>query len=90
MTLSVRLEPEVEHAFEIEVKRLKTTKSQFVNQLLRDALRPKDPIQLLMELREKYGIPTPQADTPRTNRSANVKQLAREAVKKKFHESRIG
>lgn len=90
MTLSVRLEPEIEQAFENEVRRLKTTKSQFVNQLLREALRPKDPIELLMELREQYGIPTPGPNTPRTNRSSNVKQLVREAVGKKFREGRAG
>jgi metal-responsive CopG/Arc/MetJ family transcriptional regulator len=89
MTLSVRLESDVEQAFELEIKRLKTTKSQFVNQLLREALRPKDPMQLLLEIRARYGIATPGPDTLRTTKSENVSALVRQTVALKHDESRI-
>lgn len=88
MTLSVRLESDVEQAFELEIKRLKTTKSQFVNQLLREALRPKDPMQLLLDIRARYGLVTPGLDTVRTDKSENVNALVRQAVAIKHDESR--
>lgn len=90
MTLSVRLEPDVEKAFEQEVRRRKITKSRFVNELLRDALKPRDPMSLLMEIRAQYGIPEPKASTPRTKRSADVKSQVRQAVQKKHRASRAG
>jgi hypothetical protein len=90
MPLSVRLEPDVEQAFEQEVRRRKTTKSQFVNELLREALKPKDPMQLLMEIRAEYNIPEPKPGTPRTNRSANVGAEVRKVLKKKHRAFRAG
>lgn len=90
MVLSVRLEPDVERAFEQEVRRRKTTKSRFVNDLLREALKPHDPMHLLMEIRAECKIPEPKPGTPRTNRSANVKALVREAIIKKHRAGRAG
>ena len=88
--LSVRLEPDVEYALELEVRRRKTTKSSFVNDLLREALKPHDPMQLLMEIRAEYKIPEPTPATPRTKRSANVKAQVRKAVTKKHRAGRAG
>jgi hypothetical protein len=88
MTLSVRLEPDVEQAFETEVKRRNTTKSQFVNQLLREALKPADPMRLLMEIRGQFGLPVPQAGTRRTDRSANTRDNAKTVVRNKHRASR--
>ncbi len=90
MTLSVRLEPDVEKAFELEVKRQKTTKSLFFNELLREALKPQDPMDLLMQIRERYGIATPTPHTQRTDKAANVNKLVRAAAKKKHRESSAG
>lgn len=90
MTLSVRLEPDVERAFELEVKRRKTTKSLFVNELLREALKPQDPMVLLTQIRERYGIATPTPNTPRTDKAANVNKLVRAAVGQKHRESSAG
>ena len=83
MTLSVRVNRDLEPYFELEIKRLKTTKSEFVNRLLRQALAPTDPMQLLLEIRSKYGIPEPGIDTPRTQNSTNTKMRAVQAVRTK-------
>ena len=83
MPLSVRVDRDLEPYFELEIKRLKTTKSEFVNRLLRQALAPIDPMQLLLEIRSKYGIPEPGIDTPRTQNSTNTKMRAVQAVRTK-------
>ena len=90
MTLSVRLDRDLEPHFELEIKRLRTTKSEFVNKLLRQALAPKDPMQLLLDIRSKYGIAEPGANTPRTNNSSNTKERAIQAVKAKHLANRAG
>ena len=90
MTLSVRVDRDLEPHFELEIKRLKTTKSEFVNKLLRQALAPKDPMQLLLEIRSKYGIPEPGESTPRTNNSSNTKVRAVQAAKAKHLANRTG
>jgi hypothetical protein len=81
MPLSVRLAPDLERAFEIEVKRRNTTKSRLVNQLLREALRPMDPMRLLMEIRAQYGLQSPRAGARRTDRSANTRDAAKTVVR---------
>ena len=90
MTLSVRVDRDLEPYFELEIKRLKTTKSEFVNKLLRQALAPKDPMQLLLDIRSKYGIPEPGVDTPRTNNSSNTKARSIQVVKAKHLANRAG
>ena len=77
--LSIRIPPEIEQRLELEVARLSTTKSKYVQDLLRQALAPKDPVALLKQLRSDFGI-SPPADAPRTNRSMHSKALARQAV----------
>jgi hypothetical protein len=89
MTLSVRIDRNHERHFELEIKRLGTTKSAFVNQLLRQALAPKDPMQILLDIRRKYGISEPKIGTPRTNNSSNTKQRATLAAKAKHRDSSI-
>lgn len=90
MTLSVRIDRDLEPHFELEIKRLGTTKSEFVNKLLRQALAPKDPMQLLLDIRRKYGIPEPGVDMPRTNNSSNTKERAVQAVRRKHLANRAG
>jgi hypothetical protein len=71
MTLSVRIDRDLQPYFEMEIKRVGTTKSEFVNQLLRQALAPKDPMQLLLDIRRKYGISELKVSIPRTSNSSN-------------------
>jgi antitoxin component of RelBE/YafQ-DinJ toxin-antitoxin module len=90
MTLSVRIDRDLEPYFELEIKRLGTTKSEFVNLLLRQALAPKDPMQLLLDIRSKYGIAEPGVKTTRTNNSSKTKERAVQAVRSKHRASRAG
>jgi antitoxin component of RelBE/YafQ-DinJ toxin-antitoxin module len=90
MTLSVRIDRDLEPYFELEIKRLGTTKSEFVNLLLRQALAPKDPMQLLLDIRSKYGIAEPTVKSPRTNNSSKTKERAIQAVSSKHRASRAG
>jgi hypothetical protein len=83
MTLSVRVDRDIEPYFEQEVKRLKVTKSQFINDLLRSTLVREDAMQLLADIRSKYGIAEPGKGTPRTERSRNTRVAAAAAVKGK-------
>jgi hypothetical protein len=90
MTLSVRVDRDLEPQFELEIKRLGTTKSEFVNKLLRQALAPKDPMQLLLDIRSKYGIAEPDVNTLRTKNSSNTKQRALQVVRSKRRASSAG
>lgn len=81
--LSLRLDSELEMRLIQEVERRKTSKTRFVQDLLRQALEPKDPIALLYASRKHYGLPDPQAAAITTKASGNTKQLAREAVQSK-------
>ncbi len=82
--LSIRIPPEIEQRLEHEVARLSTTKSKYVQDLLRQALAPKDPVALLMQIRSDFRI-SPQNGAPRTDRSKHVKDLAKEAVARKHN-----
>ncbi len=81
--LSIRLSPEIEKRLEMEVSRLKVTKSRFVQDLLESALAPKDSLALLMQARKQYGLDDLAETAATTNKAANVKALAREAVQNK-------
>jgi predicted DNA-binding protein len=81
--LSIRLSPEIERRLEMEVSRLKVTKSRFVQDLLESALAPKDAVALLMQAREQYGLDELAKTAATTNKAGNVKTLVREAVQKK-------
>lgn len=81
--LSIRLDPELERRLDLEVARRKTTRSRFVQDMLREALEPRDPVYLLREARAEYGLPDPLSQRPRTNKAARVKALVREAVSSK-------
>jgi predicted transcriptional regulator len=78
--LSIRLDPELERRLDLEVARRKTTRSRFVQELLRSALEPQDPMHLVREARAEYGLPDPLAHKPRTNKAGRVKALVRAAV----------
>lgn len=79
--LSLRLDPELEMRLTQEVARRKTTKTQFVQDLLRQALEPRDPVDLLYAVRAQHGLPDPtDASVPMTNRSENVKHLVQRQV----------
>ncbi|MGB4116746.1 MAG: hypothetical protein WBK51_09390 [Polaromonas sp.] len=82
--ISVRIPPEIEQRLEHEVARLSTTKSRYVQDLLRQALAPKDPIALLMQIRKDYGI-SPKKGIPQTDKSSRSKELARQAVARKYN-----
>ncbi|MDO5290404.1 MAG: hypothetical protein Q4F13_12330 [Pseudomonadota bacterium] len=76
--LSLRLDEELDMRLAQEVARRKTTKAQFVQQLLREALAPRDPVALLHAVRAQYGLPDASDESvPLTDRSQNVKTLAR-------------
>lgn len=83
--LSLRLDPELEMRLTQEVARRKTTKTQFVQELLRQALEPRNPVDLLYAARAQHGLPDP-ADTsvPMTDRSENVKALVYRRVQDKL------
>lgn len=83
--LSLRLDDELEMRLTQEVARRKTTKTQFVQDLLREALTPRDPVDLLYAVRAQHGLPDPgDASVPMTHRSENVKALVYEQVQGKF------
>ena len=88
--LSIRLTPEIEKRLEIEVGRLKVTKSRFVQDLLENALTPKDAVALLMQARAQFGLDTLAQTAPTTYKAGNVKALAREAVQKKHASAKAG
>lgn len=79
-TLSIRLDPELERRLDLEVERRGSTRSRYVQELLREALSPQDPLHLLREARAEYGLPDPAEVKVRTNKAANVKVLVRQAV----------
>lgn len=81
--LSIRLSPEIEKRLEMEVSRLKVTKSRFVQDLLESALAPKDAVALLVQARAQYGLDDLVKTAPVTNKAANVKALVREAAQEK-------
>lgn len=81
--LSIRLSPEIEKRLALEVGRLKVTKSKFVQDLLENALAPKDSVALLMQARAQYGLDDLAQAAATTNKAAQVKALVREAVQKK-------
>ena len=82
--LSLRLDSELEMRLTQEVARRKTTKTQFVQDLLRQALEPRNPVDLLYAVRAQHGLPDPQeASVPMTDRSENVKALVNQQVQHK-------
>lgn len=84
--LSLRLDPELEMRLTQEVRRRNTTKTEFVQALLRQALEPRDPVDLLYALRSEHGLPEPQTDAPDvTEKSRHVKALVRQKVQGKYN-----
>ena len=72
--LSLRLDPELEMRLTQEVRRRNTTKTEFVQSLLRQALEPRDPVDLLYVVRSEHGLPDPRPDAPDvTEQSRQVK-----------------
>ena len=83
--LSLRLDSELEMRLTQEVARRKTTKTQFVQDLLRQALEPRNPVDLLYAMRAQHGLPDPaDASVPMTSRSENVKAQVYEQVRSKL------
>lgn len=82
--LSIRLDADLERRLDLEVARRNTTRSRFVQDLLREALAPKNPVLLLQEARAEYVLPDPSRKRVRTDKSTRVKELARESVKRKL------
>ncbi len=84
--LSIRIEPELEEMLALEVKRLKTTRSKFIQNLLTQALAPKDAYALLMKAHAQFGIEQPDSSIPRTNNASNAQALVKAAIEKKHRE----
>lgn len=83
--LSLRLDPELEMRLTQEVRRRNTTKTEFVQALLRQALEPRDPVELLYALRTEHGLPEPQPDAASaTEKSRQVKTLVHKKVHAKY------
>jgi hypothetical protein len=83
--LSLRLDPELEMRLTQEVARRKTTKTQFVQDLLRQALEPRDPVALLYAVRAQHGLPDPNdTSVPLTRQSEHVKAAVRQRVQDKL------
>lgn len=83
--LSLRLDPELEMRLTQEVRRRNTTKTEFVQSLLRQALEPRDPVDLLYALRSEHGLPEPQPEAPdATEKSRQVKTLVHKKVHAKY------
>jgi hypothetical protein len=83
--LSLRLDSELEMRLTQEVARRKTTKTQFVQDLLRQALEPRNAVDLLYAVRAQHGLPDPaDASVPMTSRSENVKTQVYEQVHNKL------
>ncbi len=81
--LSIRIPPDIEQRLDREVARLHTTKSKYVQDLLKLALEPKDPVALLHQIRADLGIaPTPNSAS--TDRSSNTKALVKESIARKL------
>jgi predicted transcriptional regulator len=87
--LSIRLTPEIEKRLELEVSRLKVTKSRFVQDLLESALAPKDAVALMVQAREQYGLDELAKTASPTNKAAKVKALVREAVQQKHAAEKV-
>lgn len=88
--LSLRLDSELEMRLTQEVARRKTTKTQFVQDLLRQALEPRNPVDLLYAVRAQHGLPDPaDASIPMTSRSENVKGLVYERVQSKLGREQV-
>jgi hypothetical protein len=81
-TLSLRLPPALSSRLDEEVARRGTTRSRFVQEVLQRALAPKDPVQLLEEVRAAYRLPAPAARPAeqRTEASLRVKEGVRTAA----------
>jgi hypothetical protein len=82
--LSIRISPEIQERLEREASRLSTTKSKYVQHLLEQALLPKDPVALLMQVRKEHGIPAATANMSSTNKASDVKKLVKEAILRKY------
>jgi len=76
VTLSVRLEPELEARLEQEARRLGITKSEFVKDALERVLGLKNPSELLKQIRS--GTPLGSANT-----SEDVSQKVRSKLREK-------
>lgn len=88
--LSLRLDSELEMRLNQEVARRKTTKTQFVQDLLRQALEPRNPVDLLYAVRAEHGLPDPaDASVPLTDRSENVKSLVHQQLQHKLGRERV-
>ena len=88
--LSLRLDSELEMRLTQEVARRKTTKTQFVQDLLRQALEPRNPVDLLYAVRAQHGLPDPaDASIPMTSRSEDVKGLVYERVQSKLGREQV-
>jgi metal-responsive CopG/Arc/MetJ family transcriptional regulator len=86
-TLSIRIDPDLERRLDLEVARLGTTRSRFVQDLLSEKLEQRSPLHLLEEARAEYGLPDPAKARKRTNKAAQVKRMVQDAVAAKHGRS---
>jgi hypothetical protein len=81
MTLTVRLDPELERRLESACKRRRTTKSAVVTSLVQEFVA-REPEASAYEVAEKLGLIGSVASGPR-DLSANAKKYARLAIRAK-------
>ena len=82
MTLTVRLDPDVESRLEAVCKKRRTTKSAVVSSLVREFVA-REPQASAYEIAEKLGIIGCVAGGP-ADLSANAKKYVRRAIRAKY------
>jgi hypothetical protein len=92
MTLTVRLDPEIEREFEAACRLGRTTKSAVVTALIRGYVQAKKPAKSPYELAEEMGLVGCLENAPATGRdhSRYLKAKLRGKIGRATHERRSG
>jgi len=83
MTLTVRLDPELERQLDAACKRHRTTKSAVVTGLVQEFVA-REPEASSYQVAVRLGVIGADASGPR-NRAANAKKYVRRAIRAKHH-----
>ena len=82
MAVSARMDPLPEKDLELASRRLRVTKSQFIIAAVERALWPKDPDQLLQQVRDEQPVDEPVGrSTAAAATSANLSARLRDKLK---------
>ena len=82
MTLTVRLDPELERRLEAVCERRRTTKSAVVTELVREYVA-REPEASSYEIAERLGVIGCDVSRPDVAVAANAKALVRQAIRAK-------